>query len=196
MSPTVRGRAVVALMALSLLAGMSPPAPRAQTVPTCPRGSGVLTPVALGPLVMREGSGLGAVSLGNSAADVERAWSQPSECLPLPRGYSYNYLLSDDGGQTGLLVAVVIYQDRVEQILATLAPHSGGRGPALRTGRGVSIMDPVQDVHRVYGTPTLESQNAIGYVSEGVAFQISRGAVGGILVFPAGSVPPGWGVEP
>src|SRR5262249_41439391 len=122
MSPTVRGRAVVALMALSLLAGVSPPAPRAQTVPTCPRRRGGPTPVAVGPLVMREGSGLGAASLGNSAADVERAWSQPSECLPLPRGYSYNYLLSDDGGQTGLLVAVVIYQDRVEQILATLAP--------------------------------------------------------------------------
>jgi hypothetical protein len=192
----MRRRAVVALAALSLLASLSPPASRAQTVPACPRGSGVLTPVALGSLIIREGSGLGAVTLGSSAADVERAWSQPSECLPLQRGYTYNYLLSDDGGQTGLLLVVVIYQDRVEQILATLTPHSGGRGPALRTRRGVSIMDPVQDVRRVYGTSTLESQNAIGYVAEGVAFQISREVVGGILVFPAGSVPPDWRVEP
>ena len=192
----MRRRAAVAAAALVLLAPLSPSASRAQTVPSCPRGSGVLTPVALGSLVVRDGSGLGAVTLGSSAADVERAWSQPSECLPLGRGYSYNYLLSDDGGQTGLLVVVVIHQDRVEQILATLQPDSGGRGPALRTGRGVAIMDPVGDVRRVYGVPTLESQNAIGYVSEGVAFQISRGVVGAILVFPPGSVPPGWRVEP
>ena len=189
-------RVVDALTALALLAWMSPPASRAQTVPSCPRGSGLLTPVALGPLVVREGSGLGTVILGNTPADVERAWSQPSECLPLPRGYSYNYLLSDDGGQTGLLVVVVIHRDRVEQILATLQPHSGGRGPALRTGRGVTIMDPAGDVRRVYGAPDLESQNAIGYVSEGVAFQLSRGVVGAILVFPPGSVPPGWRLEP
>ena len=162
----MRGRAVVGLVALSLLASLCPPASLAQTVPACPRGSGVLTPLALGSLVIREGSGLGAVTLGSSAADVERAWSQPSECLALQRGYTFNYLLSDDGGQTGLLLAVVIYQDRVEQILATLTPHSGGGGPALRTARGVSIMDPVEDVRRVYGTPTLESQNAIGYVSD------------------------------
>ena len=192
----MRRRAVVALAALSLLASLSPPAWGAQTVPACPRGSGLLTPLTLGSLIIREGSGRGAVTLGSSAADVERAWSQPSECLPLPRGYTFNYLLSDDGGQTGLLLVVVIYQDRVERILATLTPHSGGRGPALRTARGVSIMDPVEDVRRVYGTPTLESQNAIGYVSEGVAFQISRDVVGGILIFPAGSVPPGWRVEP
>lgn len=164
----------------------------AQTVPTCPRGTGIITPTALGPAVMREGDGLGAVTLGGTAADVERAWGQPSDCLPQPRGYAYQYLLSDDGGQTGLLVVAVIHQDRVEQVLATLLPHSGGRGPALRTSRGVSIMDPAGDVRRVYGTPTIESQNAIGYVAEGVAFQISRNVVGSILVFPPGTVPPGW----
>jgi hypothetical protein len=168
------------------------PDARAQTVPACPRGSGIITPTTLGPAVMREGDGLGAVTLGGTAADVERAWGQPSDCLPQPRGYAYQYLLSDDGGQTGLLVVAVIHQDRVEQVLATLLPHSGGRGPALRTSRGVSIMDPAGVVRRVYGNPTLEGQNAIGYSEEGVAFQLSRGVVGAINVFPRGSVPPGF----
>lgn len=116
---------------------LAAPAARAQTVPACPRGGGVLTSATLGALVIREGDGLGAVTLGQSAADIERAWGAPSECLPLHRGHTYNYQLSDDGGQTSLLVAVIIYQDRAEQILATLLPHSGGRGPALRTSRGV-----------------------------------------------------------
>jgi hypothetical protein len=42
------------------------------------------------------------------------------------------------------------------------------------------------------GTQTLESQNALGYMAEGVAFQISRGVVGSILIFSPGAVPPGW----
>jgi hypothetical protein len=181
---------VVGLVAaLTMLTG---PAAWAQTVPACPRGTGIITPTALGPLVMREGDALGAVILGATAAAVERAWGPPSECTPLQRGYTFNYLLSDDSGQTGLLVVVIIHQDRVEQILAMLQPHSGGRGPAMRTSRGVSIMDPAGVVRRVYGTPTLEHQNAIGYVAEGVAFQISRNVVGGILLFPPGTVPPGW----
>lgn len=129
----MRGRRpiVIALvMGLALLPGPG----RAQMVPACPRGSGIITPTTLGSLVMREGDGLSGVSLG-AAASVERAWGPPSECVSQPRGY---------------------------------------------------------DVRRVYGTPTIESQNAIGYTAEGVAFFISRNVVGGILVFPPGTVPPGW----
>jgi hypothetical protein len=185
-------RAAGTAAVLMLIAAALGRPPSAQTVPACPRGSGIITPTALGSLVMREGDGLDGVSMGATAASVERAWGPPSECLPQPRGYAYQYVLSDDGGQTGLIIAVVLHQDRVEQILAMLWPHSGGRGPALRTSRGVSIMDPSGDVRRVYGTPTIESQNAIGYSAEGVAFLISRNVVGGILVFPPGTVPPAW----
>jgi hypothetical protein len=186
------GRPLTLAVLLTVLPALPWPIAGAQTVPACPRGSGVLTPTSLGSQVMREGNGLGAVDLGSSAADVERAWGQPSDCFPMPRGYSYHYLLSDDGGQTSLLLVVVIHQDRVEQILATLLPHSGGRGPALRTGRGVGILAPAEDARRTYGTPTLESQNAVGYRSEGVAFQMSRGVVGAILIFGPGTIPPGW----
>jgi hypothetical protein len=182
----------VALAALAGVVAALPMASDAQTVPSCPRGSGVLTSAALGAPVMREGQGLGAVNLGSSAADVQRAWGPPGECLHSPRGQAYHYQLSDDGGQTSLLIVVMMHQDRAEQILATLLPHSGGRGPALRTGRGVAILAAADEVRRVYGTQTLESQNALGYVAEGVAFQISRGVVGSILIFSPGAVPPGW----
>ncbi len=182
----------VALVALAGVLAVMPTTSRAQTAPSCSRGSGLITTAVLGPSVMREGDGLGAVRLGGSAAEVERAWGPPSDCLARQTGYAYHYQLSDDGGQTALLVAVTLHQDRVEQILATLLPHSGGRGPAMRTGRGVAILAPAGEVRRVYGTHTLESQNALGYMAEGVAFQISRGVVGSILIFTAGTVPPGW----
>ena len=183
----------VALVALVVvLAALPWSTTRAQTVPACPRGGGILAPATLGAQVMREGAGIGAVTLGARATDVERAWGPPVDCLALHRGYTFNYELSDDGGRTSLLVAVVIYQDRVDQILATLLPHSGGRGPAMRTGRGIAIMDPAENVQRAYGPPTLEAQNAVGYRAEGVAFQISRGVVGSIMIFPPGSVPLGW----
>ena len=190
MSPVAR----VALVALAGVVAALPMPTGAQTGPACPSGSGVVTSATLGAPVMREGQGLGAVDLGGSAADVRRAWGAPGECSPWQRGYAYHYQLSDDGGQTSLLVVVMMQQDRVEQILATLLPHSGGRGPALRTSRGVAILAPVAEVRRAYGVHTLESQNALGYVAEGVAFQISRGVVGSILIFNAGAVPPGWRV--
>jgi hypothetical protein len=189
------GRHAVNRMRLVALAGVVAALPIvswAQTAPSCPIGSGVLTSAALGTPVMREGQGLGGVNLGSSAAEVQRAWGLPGECFPAQRGYAYHYQLSDDGGQTSLLIVVMMHQDRVEQILATLLPHSGGRGPALRTGRGVAILAAADDVRRIYGPQTLESQNALGYVAEGVAFQISRGVVGSIMIFAPGSVPPGW----
>lgn len=185
-------RLVVSASLLVVIASLS--TVTAQTAFSCSRGSGIITTATLGAPVIREGAGLGAVNLGGSATDVERAWGPPSDCQSRQGGYAYHYQLSDDGGQTVLLVAVTFHQDRVEQILATLLPHSGGRGPALRSGRGVAILAPAEEVRRVYGTHTLESQNAMGYRAEGVAFQISRGIVGSILIFSPGAVPPGWRV--
>ena len=188
-------RAVSHLMLVApaaVVLGVLPSASWAQATPACPRGSGLITTATLGVPVMREGNGLGAVNLGGSPADVERAWGRPVDCLARQTSYAYHYQLSDDGGQTALLVAVTFHQDRVEQILASLLPHSGGLGPVMRTGRGVAILAPAGEVRRVYGTHTLESQNALGYMAEGVAFQISRGVVGSILIFAAGTVPAGW----
>jgi hypothetical protein len=191
----MRARAIILVVSASLLLGIaSLRTASAQTGFSCSRGSGIITSATLGAPVIREGAGLGAVNLGGSAADVERAWGPPSDCQSQQQGYAYHYQLSDDGGQTALLVAVTFHQARVEQILATLLPHSGGRGPALRSGRGVAILAPADEVRRVYGTHTLESQNAMVYVAEGVAFQISRGIVGSILIFSPGAVPPGWRV--
>ena len=182
-----------ALVALVWVVSASPmPTARAQTMPACPRGGGVLAPATLGPLVMREGAGLGAVSLGSGAGDVVRAWGQPSDCRPTQRGYTYNYYLSDDGGQTGILVVVAMHQDAVEQIVAMLLPHSGGRGPAVRTGRGVAILAPVDEMQRTYGNPSLAASNVSIYASEGVGFHLTKGVVGAILIFKAGAPPPGW----
>ena len=42
---------------------------------------------------------------------------------------------------------------QVDSVHATLLPHSDGRGPSLRTGRGVRVAGPVDDVVATYGTP-------------------------------------------
>src|SRR6185295_19803564 len=104
---TVRVRlGLVLLMALA-----SHSAALAQSGPPCPRGSGsgLLTPAALGGGI-RDGQGVGAANLGATPADIERLWGAPESCLPQRQGYSYNYFLTEDGGQTGWLVAVVFVE--------------------------------------------------------------------------------------
>ena len=76
----------MALVALAGVVAALPIVSWAQTAPSCPSGSGVLTSAALGTPVMREGQGLGGVNLGSSAADVQRAWGLPGECVPSQRG--------------------------------------------------------------------------------------------------------------
>jgi len=173
-----------------LLWALSTVTARGQTVPGCPRGGGLLTPAVVGSLIMREGGGLGVVTIASTAADVERAWGPPTDCRSQQRGFSYNYYLTADGGQTGLLIVVLIHNGAVERILATLLPHSGGVGPALRTGRGVSLGAPIDDVRRAYGDPGNPAAREWIYVSDGVAFYQSGGRVGSILIFNPGAPPP------
>ena len=155
-------------------------------------GSLWLTPAVVGSLIVREGGGLGSVTIGSTAADVERAWGLPSDCTIQADRFSYIYNLTADGGQTGLAVIVLIHNGAVAQIFATLLPHSGGAGPPLRTGRGLPLGAPIDDVRRIYGDPGSPDARLWIYTSEGVGFYRSRTWVGGILVFKPGATPPDW----
>ena len=162
----------------------------AQTQPPCPRGSGsgLITLATLGGAI-RDGQGIGAVSLGSTPTDVERAWGSPMNCLPQRQGYSYNYFLTEDGGQTGWLVAVVFVDSKAAELLVTAVPHGRGLGPKIQTARGVGLFDSADEVRRRYGAPGSGSDRYDVYVSDGIAFSRSRGLVGAIHVFRPGTTP-------
>ena len=170
-----------------LLALLAAPA-FSQTSP-CIKGTGTIKASALGADVMREGAGLGAVSIGGSATDVERAWGPPGDCRQQGSGLSYQYFIESDTDDSVLLLVVTTDGGRVDGILATLVPHSRGRGPSLRTGRGVRLVAPVDEVVRVYGMPPDPAARTWTYAGDGVAFLVSKQLVGGIAVFKPGAPP-------
>jgi len=159
-----------------------------QTSP-CIKGTGTIKASALGTDVMREGSGLGAVSLGGSATDVERAWGPPGDCRPQGSGLSYQYFIESDTDDSALLLVVSTDGGRVDGILVTLLPHSRGRGPSLRTGRGVSLVAPMDEVVRAYGAPPDPGARTWIYAADGIAFLPSKQVVAGIAVFRPGAPP-------
>jgi hypothetical protein len=177
----VLGPLLVALLA-AIASSQSPP---------CITGSGDIKAAAIGTDVMREGGGFGAVNLGGSSADVERAWGAPGQCRPQGGGVTYQYFIASDTDDSALLLLVYMESGRVDGILATLLPHSRGRGPSLRTGRGVSLVAPLDDVVRVYGTPPDPDARAWIYAADGVAVLPSKGLVAGIAVFRSGAPPAG-----
>ena len=181
---------VVAVVIAGALAGMPWTSTLAQTDGACPPTGGLLTPSTVGTLVLRDGVGFGAVTLGSASADVVRAWGPPTDCRPKGGDLLYSYALSDDGGKTGLLVVIHIYKDRVDQMI--LYPHEDGRWPAVRTQRGVGFLAPISEVERAYGVPSVKAQVVWLYTAEGVGFQVSKQFVGGILIYPPGAPPPDW----
>jgi hypothetical protein len=178
-----RGLAIGLLLVASLAGGASAQAP------PCATGSGTLKASAIGSDVLREGSGFGAVSLGGSAADVERAWGAPAQCRQQGGGVTYTYFLTHDTEDSALLLVVSIESGRVNGILASLLPHSGGRGPSVRTGRGVGLLASLDDVVRAHGSPPDPAARTWIYAADGVAFTPSKGLVAAIAVFPLGAVP-------
>jgi len=106
----------------------------------CVTGGGMVKSSAIGGEVMREGTGLGAVSLGATASDVERAWGPPGQCRPQGSGVVYQYFIQSETDDSALLLVVDMESGRVDGLLAMLLPHSRGRGPSLRTGRGVALV--------------------------------------------------------
>jgi hypothetical protein len=158
----------------------------------CVTGGGTIKASALGADVMREGAGLGPVSLGAGAADVERAWGPPGQCRAQDSGVAYQYFIESDADDSALLLVVFMQSGRVNGLLATLLPHSRGRGPSLRTGRGVALVAPLDDVVRVYGAPTDPTARTWLYAADGVVFLPSKGLVAGIGVFRAGAPPAGF----
>ena len=157
--------------------------------PPCPSGgSGLVTPSTLGGGIL-DGRGVGAVSLGASPSDVERVWGLPENCAPQKEGYAYNYFLTEDGGQTGWLVAVVFVDSKAAELLVTAVPHGRGPGPKIQTARGVGLFDSADEVRRRYGAPGSGSDRYDLYVSDGIAFSRSRGLVGAIHVFRPGTTP-------
>ena len=175
-----------------LVALASPSAALVQTAPPCPRGSGsgLLTPAALGGDI-RDGQGVGAGTLGATPADIERVWGAPESCLPQRQGYSYNYFLTGDGGQTGWLVVVVFVEGKVVDIAVTAVPHARGPGPRIQTARGVGMFAAEDEMRRQYGSHGAVVERSAAYASDGIAFLLSRGQVGAIFVFRPGTMPSG-----
>ena len=164
----------------------------AQTAPPCPKGSGsgLLTPAALGGDI-RDGQGVGAGTLGATPADIERVWGAPENCLAQRQGYADHYFLTEDGGQTGWLVVVVFVDGKAVDFVVTAVPHGRGRGPTIQTARGVGMFATEDEVRRQYGAPGAVVERSAVYASEGIAFLLSRGQVGGIFVFRPGTMPSG-----
>ena len=167
-----------------------PSAAVAQTGPPCPRGSGLLTSATLGGDI-RDGQGVGAANLGNTPADIERVWGPPENCLPQRQGYSYSYFLTGDGGQTGWLVVVIFVDGKATDMVVSAIPHARGPGPTIQTARGVAIFATEDEMRRKYGTPGATVERTAVYTSDGIAFLLSRGLVGGIFVFRPGTMPSG-----
>jgi hypothetical protein len=167
----------------------------AQTAPPCPRGSGsgLLTSTALGGGI-RDGQGIGAVSLGSTPAEVERAWGAPLNCLPQQQGYSYTYILTDDGGQTSSVLTVVFVDGKTADVGLVAAPHRRMPAPAVLTARGVGLSATADEVRRRYGTPGVGAPGIPGdefalYAAEGIAFVVAQKEVSGIFVFRPGTMP-------
>lgn len=173
------GPLLVALLAAPAVSQTSP----------CIKGTGTIKASALGADVMREGAGLGAVSIGGSATDVERAWGPPGDCRQQGSGLTYQYFIESDTDDSALLLVISTDGGRVDGILASLLPHSRGRGPSLRTGRGVSLVAPLEEVARAYGAPADPGARTWIYAADGVAFLPSKGVVAGIAVFKPGAPP-------
>jgi hypothetical protein len=184
------GRVRLGLVLLMALASHS--AALAQSGPPCPRasGSGLLTPTVLGGGI-RDGQGVGAANLGATPADIERLWGAPESCLPQRQGYSYNYFLTEDGGQTGWLVAVVFVEGTAVDIAVAAVPHARGPGPAIQTARGVGMFATEDEMRRRYGASGAVGERSAVYAADGIAFLLSRGQVGGIFVFRPGTMPSG-----
>ena len=182
---TSRGRGLVLgplLLALLVL-------PAAAQTPPCARGRGLLTIAALGSDVMQDGVGFGAVRFGASVADVERAWGAPYQCQRDRNMLTYNYWLSDGGDANGLVIGVATEDSRVVGIAAILMPHSGGAGPSVRSGRGVALLTPVDDVRAAYGAPANPDGDVLMYLADGVLFVSSKQLVAGIWIFPPNAPP-------
>ena len=183
MTAVRRGLVLGPLLLVLLTASAS-----SQSAP-CVKGSGAMKASALGSDIMREGSGLGAVSIGGSAGDVQRAWGPPGDCRQQGGSLVYQYVIESDLDDSALLLVVSTDAGRVDGILATLLPHSRGRGPSLRTGRGVALVSPVDEVIRVYGMPPDPHAQTWIYAADGVAFLGSKQLVAGIAVFKPGAPP-------
>ena len=183
MTAAARGLVLGPLL-LALLAGPAP----GQSSP-CTTGAGKIKASALGGDVMREGAGFGPVSLGGSPSDVERAWGPPGQCRPQGTGVVYQYFIESDTDDSALLLVVDMESGRVDGLLATLLPHSRGRGPSVRTGRGVVLVGSLDDVVRTYGAPVDPNARTWIYASDGVLFLPTKGVVAGIGVFRSGAPP-------
>jgi hypothetical protein len=166
------------------------PIARAQTGSPCRPGSGLLTPASIGGGI-RDGQGVGTANLGSTPADIERVWGDPESCAPQQQGTSYTYFFTGDAGQTGWLVVVMFVDGRASDILVTAYPHGKGLGPRIQTARGIGIFDTEDELRRRYGSPPQTAARSAVYGAEGVAFMLSRGRVGGILVFRPGTTPSG-----
>jgi len=140
----------------------------AQRPPSCRYRETVLATAVVGPLVMQEGVGLGAVKIGSTVGDIEQAWGLPQDCVGGDRGFGFMYHVSDNGGKTGLPILVGFDNGRVETIGIVIVAHMPGPWPPVRTARGVPFPGTVADVYRVYGTPPDQRARCWNYVSEGV----------------------------
>lgn len=169
------------------------PAARAETPPSCPRGTGTLTTAHAGGAIIREGQGLGHVSIGTALADVERAWGAPFQCMPQDDGWMMTYTLTDDAsGKAEAIVVVVMAQTSVKGLII-MAPRRGGvdAPSSLRTSRGAGLGASPARVRQIYGAPDRGVAELLVYAAQGVALQAVDGRVGAIFVFQAGA-PPGW----
>ena len=187
-TPAMNALPVRVLLGFALIALTSALTALAQTGPPCPQGSGLLTSATLGGDI-RDGQGVGAANLGSTPADLERLWGAP-ECLPRQPGHSYNYFLTGDGGQTGWLVVVVFMDGKATDMVASAIPHARA-GPGDTDGARSRHLCHRDDMRRKYGTPGATVERSAVYASDGIAFLLSRGLVGGIFVFRPGTMPSG-----
>jgi hypothetical protein len=172
---------------LALVSALLIAAPAWSQTPPCPGGGGVVTASAVGTDVLREGAGFGAVSVGGTVTDLERAWGPPARCHRLQRSVSHEYLLMDDPGQHALMLIVFSDGGLVQGLFVSLTPHGGGQGPPVRTARGVAMLAAIDDVRATYGAPADAAARAWVYAADGVAFTHAKQLVTGIAIFKPGT---------
>jgi hypothetical protein len=172
---------------LALLSALLIAAPAGSQTPPCPGGGGVVTVSAVGTDVLREGAGFGAVSLGGTVTELERAWGPPARCHRLQRSVSHEYLLMDDPGQHALMLIVFSDGGVVQGLFVSLTPHGGDQGLSVRTARGVALLAATDDVQATYGPPPDAAARAWIYAADGVAFTHSKQLVTGIAIFKPGA---------
>ena len=87
---------------------------------------------------------------------------------------------------------VVVFVDGTAVDIAVGAvPHARGPGPAIQTSRGVEMFATEDEMRRRYGASGAVGDRSAVYASDGIAFLLSRGQVGGIFVFRPGTMPSG-----